>query len=204
MVNHLIRAHLTLLVVVGVASDCRAEPPLASKVFGRGSQAISLSSGYGFGHELSGSDRDALDTRTIPVLPRWSIGVTDVLSGEQPYRGNVDVALEGLFLVNVEPHAGSAQGGNAFVRYNFLAFERIVPYLGLGAGMLNLDYDLTTQRDGFNFVVAGELGLHTLLTDRVAMSGGYRLQHISNARTASPNLGVDTSFATIGVTYFLP
>lgn len=41
------------------------------------------------------------------------------------------------------------------------------------------------------------------MTDRLAISGGYRLQHISNASTRHPNLGVDTSFGLIGVTYFL-
>lgn len=194
---------LSLLVALGVVRDCRAEPPRPADFFGSWKQSVSLSSGWGFGHELSGSEDDALDTRTIPVLPRWSVGVTDVLGGDEPYRGNVDLALEGLFLFNFEPHGGSAQGGSAFVRYNFLAFERIVPYVGLGAGALNLDYDLTTQRDGFNFLLAGEVGVQALVAARLAVSGGYRLQHISNARTASPNLAVDTSFATIGVTYFL-
>jgi lipid A 3-O-deacylase len=198
-------ATLLVSVVFAVtASDCGAQPARTSDLFGTGKQSVSLTSGYGFGHELSGSEEDALDTRTIPVLPRWALGVTDVLGDAEPYRGNVDVGLEGTFLVNHEPHAGGAQGGSAFVRYNFLGLDRVVPYLGLGAGILNLDYDLETQRDGFNFVVAGEVGLHVLVAERFAVSGGYRLQHISNARTASPNLGVDTSFGTIGVTYFVP
>jgi lipid A 3-O-deacylase len=182
----------------------RADPLPTADAYGAGKQAVSLMTGWGLGHELSGSEGDALDTRTIPVLPRWSIGITDVLGGDEPYRGNVDLAVEGVFLVNYEPHGGSAQGGSLFARYNFLVFERFVPYLGLGAGMLNLDYDLQTQRDGFNFMLAVETGVQMLLTDRFAASGGYRFQHISNARTASPNLGVDTSFVTIGVTYFLP
>lgn len=201
MMNRLL---LAILFAVGLGvTECRADPVHASDVFGAGKQAVSLSSGYGFGHELSGSEKDAIRTRTVPILPRWSIGVTDVLGDEDWYRGNVDVALEGLFLLNHEPQAGGAQGGNLFVRYNFLPFERVVPYFGIGAGLLNLDYDLDTQRDGFNFAIAGEVGLHGLVTDDVAVSGGYRLQHISNARTASPNLGVDTSFAILGLTYFL-
>jgi opacity protein-like surface antigen len=192
-----------LPVVFGTMGDGRAEPLRASDAFGAGKHALSLTTGWGFGHEFSGSEKDALDTRTIPVLPRWSMGVTDALGGDALYRGHVDVAIEGTFLLNYEPQAGGAQGGSAFVRYNFLSSDRFVPYVGLGAGIVNLDYDLETQRDGFNFAVAGEAGVHALVSDRIAVTGGYRLQHISNARTARPNLGVDTSFATIGLTYFL-
>jgi opacity protein-like surface antigen len=202
MVKHFLLVSV-LAAILGTMRDGRAEPLRASDAFGSGKHALSLTTGWGFGHELSGSEKDALDTRTIPVLFRWSMGVTDALGGDAPYRGNMDVGIEGTFLLNYEPEAGGAQGGSAFLRYNFLSSERFVPYVGLGLGLVNLDYDLETQRDGFNFAIAGEVGVHALVTDRVAITGGYRLQHISNARTARPNLGVETSFATIGLTYFV-
>ena len=194
---------LLLVALLDVAAY-GGEPSGTASVFGRWKHAVSLSSGYGWGHELSGSWRDALDVQTIPVLPRWSMGVTDLLGAGTWYAGVLDVALEGLFLVNRQPRAGSAEGGAAALRYNFLGRSRLVPYLGAGAGMLALDFDLETQRDGFNFALFGEVGLSALVTDRVAVTGGYRLQHISNARTRRPNAGIDTSFACLGVTMFLP
>jgi opacity protein-like surface antigen len=177
---------------------------VADAVFGRWKQAVSLSTGYGWGHELSGSERDALDTRTTPILPRWSIGVTGILGEGAFYRGVLDAAVEGLFLVNWQPDRGSAAGGALALRYDFLSWTRLVPYFGVGAGMLSVEYDLETQADGFNFALFGEAGAHLLLTPRVALTGGYRLMHISNARMSTPNLGVDTSFGVIGVTVFFP
>lgn len=191
-----------LVAGLALSATAAAEPPLPEALFGRGKQALSLTTGYGWGHELSGSERDALDVQTIPVLPRWSIGVTDVVGEGAFYRGVLEAAVEGLFLVNLQPHAGSAQGGGLALRYDFLPWTRLVPYFGVGAGAVSLEYDLDTQADGFNFALWGEAGAHLVLGARVALTGGYRLMHISNARLAQPNLGVDTSFAVLGVTVF--
>jgi lipid A 3-O-deacylase len=191
------------LVVLLCAPRTHADPSDTTSAFGRWKQAMSLSTGYGWGHEFFGSERDALDVQSIPVLPRWSMGVTDVLGTGTFYRGALDVAVEGLFLVNRQPREGSAAGGALGLRYNFLRRARLVPYLGAGAGMLALDFDLQTQRDGFNFALFAETGVSAFITDRFAITGGYRFQHISNANTRAPNLGVDTSFGVIGLTMFL-
>jgi hypothetical protein len=190
--------------VVLLAARAHAGEPMPETVFGPGRHAVSLTTGYGWGHELFGSERDALDVQTIPVLPRWSMGVTDVVGGGTVFAGVLDVAIEGLFLVNRQPREGSGAGGVAALRYNFLRGSRLVPYLGGGAGILSLDYDLRTHSDGLNFALFGEAGVSLLLSDRFALSGGYRFQHISNARMRTPNLGVDTSFACLGLVAFLP
>ena len=127
-------------------------------VFGRGRHAVSLTTGYGWGHEFFGSERDALDVQTIPVLPRWSMGVTDVVGGGTVFAGVLDVAIEGLFLVNRQPRDGSGAGGATALRYNFPRGSWLVPYLGGGAGILSLDYDLRTHSDGLNFALFGEAG----------------------------------------------
>jgi hypothetical protein len=106
--------------------------------------------------------------------------------------------------VNTQPHGGSALGGAAALRYNLLAWERVVPFVAAAAGMVDLDYDLRTQRDGFNFVIFADVGVQALLTERVALGAGYRLNHISNAGIGDPNKAVDTSFVVLGVTVFLP
>jgi hypothetical protein len=41
------------------------------------------------------------------------------------------------------------------------------------------------------------------LTPRLAISAGYRYQHISNARIRDPNLGVDTRSVLIGLAVFV-
>jgi hypothetical protein len=193
-----------LAAFAATAAPVWAEPPRADQLFGRGKQSIGLATGCGWGHELSGSERDALDVQTLPFFPRWAIGVTDVVGDGAWYRGALDFAVEGVFHANRQPMDGAAAGGALALRWNFLPWERLVPYFSASLGALYLDYDLRTQRDGFNFVLYGDVGVQVLVTDRLAVSGGYRLQHISNASTGHPNLGVDTSFALIGVAYFLP
>jgi hypothetical protein len=173
-------------------------------VFARGQQAVGLLSGYGWGHQLAGSREDALDTETVPIFPRWSIELTDVFGEGAFYEGNLEFSFEGIFLVETQPHAGSAFGGAPGLRYNALASKRVVPYAGVGAGLLDLDYDLRTQRDGFNFVLHAELGINTFLTERLALSTGARYLHVSNARIRHPNKGIDMTFVLIGLTFFLP
>jgi len=192
---------LTAFVVT--AATVAAEPPHAGDAFGMGKQSLGLMTGYGWGHELSGSERDALDVQTLPFFPRWAIGVTDVVGDDAWYRGALEFAVEGVFHANRQPVEGMAAGGALALRWNFLPWVRVVPYFSAALGALYLDYDLRTQDDGFNFVLYGDVGAHALVTDRLAISAGYRLQHISNARIRDPNLGVDTSFALIGVTWFL-
>ena len=194
MVPYLIAGLVTL------PQPCRAEEPVP---LGRWRQTLALSAGYGWGHELGGSHQDAPDSETVPILPRWAMGLTNVVGGDAFYRGNLEISVEGVFLVDTEPRSGSALGGAAGLRYNFVPSRRIVPYIGAGAGVLDLDYDLRSQRDGFNFVIFCDVGLHAFVGERVAVSTGYRLQHISNADTRSPNFGIDTSFLLLGVTYFL-
>jgi opacity protein-like surface antigen len=189
-------------VLLALATAAAAEPPRPRALFGPGKQALGLSTGYGWGHELSGSKRDALDTQTIPVLPRWSIGLATLGPEGAFSRGVLEAAVEGLFLVNVQPRSGAAQGGGLALRYDFLSWQRVVPYFGVGAGILSVEYDLDTQADGLNFALFGEAGAHLLLAPRLALTGGYRLMHVSNARIATPNLGVDTSFGVVGVTVF--
>ena len=150
-----------------------------------------------------GDYQDALEVETVPLITRFSIGLTDPVGEGAFYRGNVDLCLEGIFLVNTEPHSGSAQGAALGFRWNFLAPDRVVPYVGIGTGILNLDYDLETQRDGFNFFLIAEFGTQVLLNARTAVAASYRFQHISNADIGVPNLAVDTSFVVIGFTYFL-
>jgi opacity protein-like surface antigen len=199
------RASFLLAAVLAAAAGpgaARADSASEAIVIARGRQAVGLLSGYGWGHPLSGSREDALDTETVPIFPRWSIGLTDVFGEGHFYQGNLEFSVEGVFLIETQPHSGSAFGGAPGLRYNVLASKRVVPYAGVGAGLLDLDYDLRTQRDGFNFVLHAELGINTFLTERLALSTAARYLHISNARIRHPNKGIDMTFVLIGLTFF--
>ena len=170
--------------------------------FGRGKQHLGLQVGYGSGLSLS-SSRDGPDVEYLAVVPRWSVGLTDPLAEHSWLHGNLDLLVEGSFQVNFEPRSGHFAGGSLLLRYNFLSWERLVPYVEVGAGMGGLDFDLRDQADGFSFVVQGGLGLHWFVTERTSLDAGWRLHHISNAGIRHPNLGIDSSLALFGFTVHL-
>jgi hypothetical protein len=106
----------TLLAAAASRGAARADSASDANVFARGQQAVGLLSGYGWGHILSGSREDALDTETVPIFPRWSIGLTDVFGEGHFYQGNLEFSVEGIFFVETQPHAGSAFGGAPYHR----------------------------------------------------------------------------------------
>lgn len=192
------------LSLAGVAGRAAAEAGGAEEPFGFGKQEIGLSTGYGVAFGAFGSQgTDGEDVESIPVFPRWGIGITDPFGGDGWYRGSLSFTLEGIFLFNHEPRNGFAAGGAFSFRYNFLRGDRLVPYAEIGAGMTHLDFDLVDQRDGFNFILQLGAGAHWFLRERSALTVGWRMQHISNADTRKPNRSVNTNLFLIGPTFFL-
>jgi opacity protein-like surface antigen len=54
----------------------------------------------------------------------------------------------------------------------------------------------------FAFLIQGGVGVSVFLTDRVAIYGGYRMQHVSNGNTSSPNRGFESHTGLGGVSYY--
>ncbi len=48
----------------------------------------------------------------------------------------------------------------------------------------------------------GGAGLSYFVTDRAALYGGYRFQHVSNGNTDSPNRGFESHTGVAGVSFF--
>lgn len=55
----------------------------------------------------------------------------------------------------------------------------------------------------FTLMVQNGVGASVFVTDRMALYGSYRLQHVSNGNTASPNRGFEAHTGVIGVSIFL-
>ena len=52
------------------------------------------------------------------------------------------------------------------------------------------------------FSLEGGLGVSYLLTPSLALTGGYRFQHLSNANTEDPNVGINSSTGVFGASFF--
>ena len=180
-------------------------PEEARPPFSRWSHHLSLMGGYGFGLPIGASaDSDLEDTQYAAVIPRWGIGLTNPLGRDDAwYRGNLELLLEGAFLFQHEPRNGFAGGGGFMLRWNFLRLGRFVPFAEIGAGLIDLDFDFDEQSDGLNFTPQGGFGLHWFATERLAITGGWRLHHISNAGTKDENDGINSSLFLLGVSFYL-
>jgi hypothetical protein len=184
-----------------------AAPPSAER-FGWGKKHVALSLGYGLGFR-TGSKRDQEvsrelgDVSLVEFIPRFGIGVTDVLGGDAWYRGNFEFLFEGALVFNIRPHFGYALGGGTTLRYNFLAGRSLVPFFDCNLGIVYLDFDLRGQSDGFNFNVGWGSGLHWFVSKRLAVTPEVRYQHFSNAGTQMPNLGINDVLFLVGISYFL-
>jgi lipid A 3-O-deacylase len=186
------------------AAEPSAQAPGFASLFRSGRQSVGIAGGYGFALPIGASDRGELaDVRFLYLAPRWGIGLSDPLGGNGWYRGNFELVIEGSFLYSFEPNDGMAGGITPLIRYNFLAGDRLIPFVQIGGGILALDFDLRSQADGFNFTVQPGLGIHYFVSERTALTAEWRLHHISNAGIHERNPGINSSLVLFGVTFFL-
>ena len=100
-------------------------------------------------------------------------------------------------------------GPSLLLRSNWLDPDSpFVPYGQVGAGgVLNDAYRERTQMaigEAFEFYLHCELGLKYLVAPNLSLDVEGGLQHISNGRLASRNLGVNALGETLGLTYYFP
>jgi len=199
-----------LLALALVPRPAGAEGPVEPDIrslFHRGSMQGGLVVGYGVGFRAGSKanrriSRELGHVRPVEVIPRLGVGVTDPFGGDAWYRGNLEILLEGALLFNTEPDFGFAGGVGSTLRYNFLPWRRVVPFVDANFGLLGLDFDLSRQSDGFNFNVGGGSGSHWLVGERTTITTEVRWQHISNMNTQRPNDGINDVLFLIGFTRF--
>ncbi len=190
--------------VGALAAEGPAQVAERASFFRFGRQSLGFGAGYGFPLLLNANRIDDVDdVRFLYLGPRWGIGLTDPVGGNVWYRGNFELVIEGTFLYAFEPKHGVAGGVTPLVRFNFLAGDRLIPFVQAGAGILALDFDVKGQADGFNFTPQGGLGFHYFVSEHAALTAEWRYHHISNAGIRRPNLGLDTSLFLLSITVFL-
>lgn len=187
-------------------APARSNPSPASDPehrFARGTQEWGLALGNGFGFALGRSgDSDVEDVQFAALVPRFGLGLTDRLGADAWYHGNLELLVEGALLQAYEPKGGFAGGATLGLRWNFLAWRGIVPFVELAAGIVDLEFDLDHQSDGINFTPQAGLGFHYWLSERTAFTSQWRFHHISNADLRDPNDGINDSLFLLGISFF--
>jgi hypothetical protein len=168
-------------------------------VFPRGGYVLSLEGGYGEQFDLWNTDITGLDAVNIGFRAGWlPWGAT----GSGVLKGALELGLEPIYQRFIEPDHFFFAGLGAVARYHFLPLGRLVPYVELGAAPGGTDLHVREQQTNFVFLLFGGAGASYFVGERTALYAGYRLQHISNAGTDSPNQGINSHTGVVGVSFF--
>ncbi len=166
-----------------------------------GTQEVGLNAGYLLPHRLT---TDHTTKQQGPVfMPYWMMTLTDPI-GNSWYRGQTSLGAEMVYIQFQEPILTHGVGFAPKIKYTFVALDRIRPYAEFAGGPFWTDLagKIPEESSQFNFVLMAGFGVSYFLTDQAALNIGYRFQHISNAGTEYPNLGLNASLPYGGFSFY--
>lgn len=195
-----LRASWVLAALLSWASAAAAGDP--AEEFKRGAKVFSLQVGSGIQNNVEGHDRIS-DISFVNATPRLSVLPLDPV-GAGLWRGSLETGIEPWFQYYLEPGGATAEGLKVALRYHFLSGSPIFPYLEVTAGAAGTSLNVREVRSDFTFVMEAGVGLSYFVAEGVALTAGYRFQHISNGNVESPNRGFNSDTGTLGVSFFFP
>jgi len=196
-----LQLHIILVIVLMAALSSPIQAADPSPQITVGTQEVGLSGGYLLPHRLT---RDHTTKQQGAVfMPSWMMTLSDPV-GDNWYRGQVSLGAEMVYIQFQEPFVTHGFGFAPKIKYTFVAADRIRPYAEFAGGPFWTDLagKIPEESSRFNFVLSAGLGVSYFLTDRAALNIGYRFQHISNAGTRYPNLGLNASLPYAGFSFF--
>jgi lipid A 3-O-deacylase len=188
---------LVACVVLGAAPAWAFD---AAQTFKQGSFVISPEAGYGEQFNME-------DQRVFTGLELMNVGVrfgflpfSPMAPG--PLHGALEVGLEPLYQRYLDPVDAFFAGLGATARYHFLSLGRFVPYAEVAAFAGGTDLRTREIDSDFTFLLWAGVGASFFVTERTAIYGGYRYQHVSNGNTDQPNRGFESHTGVVGVSFF--
>ncbi|MEI6351141.1 MAG: acyloxyacyl hydrolase [Verrucomicrobiota bacterium] len=175
--------------------------------FAKGMREFTVGGGYFWSPVIATGGRPTLNYVQGDLALGWMLTSPSAPWGETCLRGNWELLLNAFGTGITEGPGGYLAGGRLLVRYNFVQPSAcFVPFFQLGGG--GLFNDVHRHQDQhliggeFEFTLVADLGVRYFFTPRCALVLAGDYEHISNAGTASRNLGVNAAGATIGVSCF--
>jgi lipid A 3-O-deacylase len=166
-----------------------------------GTQEVGLTAGYMLPHRLT-TDHTTKQ-QGVAFMPSWMMTLTDPIGGSW-YRSQVSLGAEMVYIQFQEPFVTHGVGFTPKIKYTFVAHNRIRPYAEFAGGPFwtDLTGKIPEESGQFNFVLSAGFGVSYFLTDQAALNIGYRFQHISNAGTQYPNIGLNASLPYGGFSFY--
>ena len=188
-------AVLTLAGLLAVPATTWAFDPEA--VYRERAVVLSVEGGYGWQFQaqdpFTGLEFANVGVR-VGMLPFGIVGSGIV-------EGALELGLEPIYQRYVTPVDAFYAGLAAVARYHFTALGRLVPYVELAGAAGGTDLRVSEQQSSFGFLLFGGAGLSYFVAERTALYAGYRFQHVSNAYTSDPNIGINSNSAVVGLSY---
>jgi len=166
-----------------------------------GTQEVGLTVGYMIPHRLTVEHKT---NQQGPVfMPSWMMTITDPV-GNGWYRGQVSVGAEVVYIQFNEPVLTHGIGFTPKIKYTFVAWDRIRPYVEFAGGPFWTDLagEIPEESVEFNFVLSAGFGVSWFITPQMSLNAGYRFQHISNAGIQYPNIGLNASLPFGGFSFY--
>jgi len=172
----------------------------AQQTFRQGSFVVSPEAGYGRQFNLE-DKRVFSDVEFVNAGVRVGYLPFSPL-GPGPLHGSLEVGLEPLYQRYTEPHDAFFAGLGLTGRYHFLSLGRFVPYVEAAAFAGGTDLKIQEIASDFAFLLWAGAGVSYFVTDRTALYGGYRYQHVSNGNIEVRNRGFESHTGVAGVSFF--
>jgi len=155
--------------------------------------------GFLTGYGTASLEKKSADYEVIPILPRFGFDINP-LKGN--LGGDLELIAEPIMNVVISPDANAEFGASFLLKYSGHITSRIAPYIEGGIGMVNTTQHTHEQGTQFNFLPQVGAGLQFFLNNNLALTGGYRYRHMSNAGLSDDNSGINHHFILVGVSYF--
>lgn len=159
--------------------------------------------GFLTGYGTASLEKKSADYDIIPILPRFGFDINPLAENLNINpRGLLEFVTEPIMNVVISPDANAEFGVSFLLKYSDKITSRVAPYIEGGIGMVYTTQHTHEQGTQFNFLPQVGAGLHCFLNDNLALTGGYRYRHLSNAGFADDNSGINHHFVLVGLSYF--
>jgi len=167
-----------------------------------GSVEVGVMGAYSLSASYLGETPVGKVVRMYWLIPK--IGYTFLeFPGGSPYLGSFQVFLEPSIAYITHPARTYLLGASAIFRHNFLLWDRVVPYIDGGAGILNTNLRIQALGEVIEFMAVGGVGALFRVGRRTTVDLGWRYQHISNAGQTENrrNIGINSHFFHGGISW---
>ncbi|MFQ5827948.1 MAG: acyloxyacyl hydrolase [Candidatus Methylomirabilia bacterium] len=186
-----------IVVSLGTAELALGYDPAGE--FTRGTLVVTPHAGGGIINNVEGHERVTTITQVSGTI-RVSLLPLDPI-GKGFWHGSLETGLEPWFQYYPEQEA-TAEGLKAAFRYHFLGVSPLFPYVEVLGGGGGSSLNVREVDSDFTFVMEAGAGLSYFVAEGVALTLGYRFQHISNGNVDTPNRGFNSDTGVLGLSFF--